>query len=343
MAGSVADGASVLPGPFFGVVSSAFSDHGSLPVGTAGHSSYADVAAFEANIHRSVPLGAPSMLSRLASPVSVSKPARVSLDPETVDLIISTAEEFSAQAAIFHFRGYWPSLPDLHAWISKQWEPLLDDNVHIFPVAKGFFVVKFDSIEDRRFFLCNKKISWDGRFPLLAKPWHSDFDPLSESFNKIHVWVRLPNLPLHLWQDSVLEAVGNALGDFRCVDIATTDIFHSTVARVLVEVDTSKGLPKMIRLDPPPGVLGLNFWTMRAFPSDVVHATLLDILQHAALLQRSQSGPLLGGRVPQRSTILFARLWQRLRLLRVKIKPWTQLFWNLLILAQAPLLALQLD
>jgi hypothetical protein len=50
-----------------------------------------------------------------------------------------------------------------------------------------------------------------------------------------------------------LESVGNALGDFRCVDTETSDIFHSTVARVLVEVDTSKGLPEMISLDSPRG------------------------------------------------------------------------------------------
>jgi hypothetical protein len=189
----------------------------------------------------------------LVSSVSVSKPVRVSLDSETVDHIFTTAEDLSSLAAIFRFRGYWPSLPDLHKWISNHWDSILTDDVHIFPVAKGFFVVKFENSEDRRSILRNNSFSWDGRFPLLAKPWHKDFDPLLESFNKIPVWVRLPNLPLHLWLDSVLESVGNALGDFRCVDTATSDIFHSTVARVLVEVDTSKGLPEMICLDSPRG------------------------------------------------------------------------------------------
>ena len=71
----------------------------------------------------------------------------------------------------------------------------------------------------------------------MAKPWHMDFDPLSESFNKVPIWVRLPYLPMHLWIDSVLETIGESLGDFLHVDSATSDVLHSTCARILVEMD----------------------------------------------------------------------------------------------------------
>ncbi len=87
----------------------------------------------------------------------------------------------------------------------------------------------------------------------MAKPWHMDFDPLSESFNKIPTWVRLPNFPLHLWQDSIFETIGNAIGDFLYVDADTSDILHSTCARFLVDLDISKGLPEAIYLDSPRG------------------------------------------------------------------------------------------
>lgn len=130
--------------------------------------------------------------------------------------------------------------------------PLIDNNVHIFPCAKGFFIVKFESSSDRKIILHNS-FSWQGRFTLMAKPWHMDFDPLSESFNKVPIWVRLPNLLIHLWQDSIFEAIGNALGVFLYVDSDTSDIFHSTCARFLVELDVSKGLPKAICLDSPRG------------------------------------------------------------------------------------------
>ena len=41
-----------------------------------------------------------------------------------------------------------------------------------------------------------------------------DFDLLTKSFNKVPIWVRLPNLPMHLRLDFVLESVGDALRDF---------------------------------------------------------------------------------------------------------------------------------
>lgn len=80
----------------------------------------------------------------------------------------------------------------------------------------------------------------------MIKPWHADFNPASETFSKILIWVRLPYLPLHLWFDPLLEEVGDALGDFLLVDAATSNILHSTFARILVEMDVSKGLPAEI-------------------------------------------------------------------------------------------------
>ena len=75
-----------------------------------------------------------------------------------------------------------------------------------------------------------------------------DFDPLTESFNKVPICVRLPNLPMHLWLDSVLESVGAAIGDFLFVDLATFDVLHSMCAQILVELDISKGFPEKIFL-----------------------------------------------------------------------------------------------
>ena len=57
-----------------------------------------------------------------------------------------------------------------------------------------------------------------------------DFDPLTESFNKVPIWARLPNLPMHLLLDSILESVGDAIGDFLFVDSATSDVLHLTCA-----------------------------------------------------------------------------------------------------------------
>ena len=87
----------------------------------------------------------------------------------------------------------------------------------------------------------------------MAKPWYKDFDPLTEFFNKIPLWVRLLNLPLHLWVDFFLEVVGEALGDFLLVDTSSSNVFQTMYACILVEIDVSKGLPEMIKLASPLG------------------------------------------------------------------------------------------
>lgn len=87
----------------------------------------------------------------------------------------------------------------------------------------------------------------------MAKPWFVDFDLSIESFIKIPRWVRLPKYLLHLWLDLVLEAVGEALGEFFLVDTMSSIVFQMTYAHILMEIDVSKGLPEMINLASPNG------------------------------------------------------------------------------------------
>lgn len=126
-----------------------------------GGRTFADVAAFEVDLHGAIPhadfFGPPR--PREVSPISVSNPIRVSLDPEIIDDIFNLVEEISSFATIFFFQGLWPSLSDLHAWIFKHWEPILDSNVHIFPNAKGFFIENFESAKDRKTIMCDNSFS----------------------------------------------------------------------------------------------------------------------------------------------------------------------------------------
>ena len=49
-------------------------------------------------------------------------------------------------------------------------------------------------------------------------------------------------------------SIANALGDFQIVDSITSDVMHSTVARIMVEMDVAKGLLEKIFLGSPWGV-----------------------------------------------------------------------------------------
>lgn len=116
-------------------------------------------------------------------------------------------------------------------------------------MAKGFFIAKFENAKDSRKILCKIFFYEKDKMPLLAKPWHTDFNPLSEKFNKILVWVRLPYLPLHLWVDSLFKEIGDVIGSFIMVDNDSFDLYHITFSCILVELDVSKGLRAEISIN----------------------------------------------------------------------------------------------
>ena len=67
------------------------------------------------------------------------------------------------------------------------------------------------------------------------------------------LWVRLLNLPFHLWLDLFLEVVGDVIGDFQMVDSKYLDILHTTYAHIFMVIDISKGLLEEIKLEVPNG------------------------------------------------------------------------------------------
>lgn len=83
---------------------------------------------------------------------------------------------------------------------------------------------------------------------LFLTPWFPDFDPATAIITKAPVWIRLPNLPVHLWCTEVYRQIGNTLGSFVAGDYQRERQGLYTYARVCVELDLSKGLPEYINL-----------------------------------------------------------------------------------------------
>ena len=172
----------------------------------------------------------------------------VVLDMEAEEEVKQNVSIFSELGLIGRLCGIWPSLSELHSWISENWGPLITGNVQIYPAAKGFFIVVFGNIEDKKMVLCDHFWCWEDQNVLMLKPWHPKFCPDSESFEKIPIWVRLPYFPLHLWFNSCLETIGNSLGEFLLVDEGSSNLLHSTYAQILVEMNISLGLPADIEI-----------------------------------------------------------------------------------------------
>jgi len=49
---------------------------------------------------------------------------------------------------------------------------------------------------------------------LYLNKWSPDFDPAQDVPTAVPVWVRLPHLSLHRWNQRSLQYIGNALGKY---------------------------------------------------------------------------------------------------------------------------------
>ena len=87
-----------------------------------------------------------------------------------------------------------------------------------------------------------------GKGSLVLGRWHTSFDPLKEKINKRHLWVLLPQLPFPLWSKSILEGIGNTIGRFVSVEDDFLQVYDKRIARILVEMDISRGLPAEVEL-----------------------------------------------------------------------------------------------
>lgn len=115
----------------------------------------------------------------------------------------------------------------------------LDDN---------FFVVRFYSKEEYMYAL--EKGPWVimGHYLTVMK-WKPYFNPSKATINKTLVWIRLPNLPVELFDPLLLMDVGNMVGRAVKVDNSTLTANRGKYARVYVELDLDRTLTPMVKVN----------------------------------------------------------------------------------------------
>jgi hypothetical protein len=111
--------------------------------------------------------------------------------------------------------------------------------------GKGFYVFLFENKADRDLIFRNGPY-FIGTKGMYLNKWTLDFNPENEIPSAVLVWVRLPFLPLHCWNDETIKNIGNALGRF--IDRAEPRDGLQSCARLCVEVDLEKGLLEAIQL-----------------------------------------------------------------------------------------------
>lgn len=108
-------------------------------------------------------------------------------------------------------------------------------------IDKGFVVVQFYSQEDYYKVLNGGRWMVLGYFLTITK-WRPNFSPSQNTITTTMVWLRLPKLPLEMFEEKTLMWMGNSVGKALKVDICTSTTARGRSAKLCVEVDLDKPL-----------------------------------------------------------------------------------------------------
>ncbi|XP_019182128.1 PREDICTED: uncharacterized protein LOC109177272 [Ipomoea nil] len=123
--------------------------------------------------------------------------------------------------------------------LTTMWKP--KGRMELIAIDNDYFLVRFGSVEDLEFAMFEGPWMILDHY-LIVKPWVPDFDPLSDTTEKMLVWARIPCLPAEYYNYIFLRKLGNKVGRTIRVDQATSMVSKGRFARICVEVDITNPL-----------------------------------------------------------------------------------------------------
>ncbi|CAK8532711.1 unnamed protein product [Lathyrus sativus] len=147
--------------------------------------------------------------------------------------------KFWESALIMYALGVDLRMNAVKQFLSKNWNFVkLPD---MFYNEEGFFILRFQSFQDKDLVLIKGSYSIRNR-PMMLREWKPDFSMNKDMMRTVPLWVKLPQLPLHLWGAWSLSKIGSALGTPLVTDECTTNKLRVSYARILVEIDITQEL-----------------------------------------------------------------------------------------------------
>ena len=104
---------------------------------------------------------------------------------------------------------------------------------------KGWLDFKFQHSSDAAKILVGSW-KWDG-VALFLKCWTPLFNPRSERYYNMPIWVKLPHFSFELWLLEFFKVVGDSLGSFVEVDMSFVHFGVMCMGRILVNLDLRDG------------------------------------------------------------------------------------------------------
>ena len=87
-----------------------------------------------------------------------------------------------------------------------------------------------------------------GEHFLAIRSWEPYFKASEAKLSSVAMWVRLPELPIELYDALVLREIGSAIGPVLRIDSYTAFESRGSYARLCIQIDIDKPLIKSIRV-----------------------------------------------------------------------------------------------
>ncbi|CAN1152854.1 hypothetical protein LINPERHAP2_LOCUS19015 [Linum perenne] len=112
--------------------------------------------------------------------------------------------------------------------------------IQVSDLSNDYFLVRFSDVDDYH------RAAFQGPWKMYdyyitVARWTPSFNE-EEAIQKILTWVRLPKLPIHFFNHTAVNRIGNHIGKTIRMDLATAEGARARYARVCVEIDLSKPL-----------------------------------------------------------------------------------------------------
>ncbi|XP_026428615.1 uncharacterized protein LOC113324508 [Papaver somniferum] len=107
---------------------------------------------------------------------------------------------------------------------------------------RGFFIIKLLTQEDKeKVYREGNKDPWIvNEQPLRLIEWYLGFDADKQCTSHSTAWVKFPSLPVEMWVEKTLLALGKSLGTLIVVDKRTLNHEYGHYASVLIDIDFAK-------------------------------------------------------------------------------------------------------
>ncbi|XP_016168984.1 uncharacterized protein LOC107611585 [Arachis ipaensis] len=113
--------------------------------------------------------------------------------------------------------------------------------INVIDMDRDYFLVHFSDEDDYSHALTGGPWMVAGHY-LIVQRWRPFFLESEKAVRKIAAWIRIPDLPIELYNHRFLWRVGSAIGTMLKIDRAMSIHSRGRFARICVEIDLTKKL-----------------------------------------------------------------------------------------------------